>query len=799
MSTKIKAIHIKALRGISALNLELNGKNLVLKGDNGTGKSSIGDALEFFFTGQVAHLKGAEGLSNKKHLPHVNFTDKDLAVKLHFDPGNISVKRTFKGIDNIPPRLKEYIEEGRHSTFILRRAQILEFINSKPADRYRSLGNIIGIADLDEKELVLMGVRDELKGRVESIQSEYKEILNEISELIQKKISKIDEVLSRLNNMLKQKGLPTVDLLTELNNYSKELIPNIRATVNKEDLASVTAIQTILMDIPIPGEFLHDTKELNSKIEELIRKRSKSYTNEQSLLELAKDVIAEKESDICPVCNQPINRTELLESLSQRIKTLIGLTKEASNLRTSIEPLKSTIDRVVSRLEDLLGKLSRFDKLSIYSREIETLIHDGKKLQEKIASAKQLNNLIPVDDLINWSSKVNKVTSNLQNECKNLLNEIGPTEEEKNIIEAIDLVTRVSVKLNQAMKIQRDLEINKSSFRLAEIIFSSFSNAKKQITHKIYSEIQSGIKNAYLAIHPNEPIGDIELAVKEKRRASAKLDLELFGKKGDPRALSSEGHLDSLGLCIFLAFIKKFNTKFGLMVLDDVVTSIDSRHRQNIAKLIMNEFRDKQIIITTHDEVWFEHLRACQKAFGLEGNFINYEIINWDLVTGPQLKKAKILWEEIQEDIKRGDKIAAGNKARQYLERLLKEACNNTQAAVPYKLDGRYEIGDLFEAAKQRLQKLTKGTSIENSIVKCFQELSRTTFMANPLSHDNVLQEELSLEEVRGFCDAVHNLDETLSCPFCHNRLIYDKQFRALRCSSEKCEDPISIEVPQTV
>ncbi len=69
----------------------------------------------------------------------------------------------------------------------------------------------------------------------------------------------------------------------------------------------------------------------------------------------------------------------------------------------------------------------------------------------------------------------------------------------------------------------------------------------------------------------------------------------------DPRGFNSEGHLDSLGLCIFLAFVKHFNAGFPLMVLDDVVSSIDARHRSHICDLPLEEFSDYQLFVTTHD------------------------------------------------------------------------------------------------------------------------------------------------------------------------------------------------------
>ncbi|HMR68167.1 MAG TPA: hypothetical protein PKE64_29490, partial [Anaerolineae bacterium] len=87
-------------------------------------------------------------------------------------------------------------------------------------------------------------------------------------------------------------------------------------------------------------------------------------------------------------------------------------------------------------------------------------------------------------------------------------------------------------------------------------------------------------------------------------------------KNDHPLGYFSEGHLDSLGLCIFLAFIKRFNTNVKIIILDDVLTSVDSGHRMRVAQLLAQEFGDYQILITTHDEMWAQQLATVMRNVG---------------------------------------------------------------------------------------------------------------------------------------------------------------------------------------
>ena len=95
MTVKIKSINVRAFRGIPKLELDLDGKSLILRGENGAGKSSLVDAIEFFFTGRVSHLEGTQGISLLKHGPHINYGRDDVMVSLSFNTGSTLLSRNF--------------------------------------------------------------------------------------------------------------------------------------------------------------------------------------------------------------------------------------------------------------------------------------------------------------------------------------------------------------------------------------------------------------------------------------------------------------------------------------------------------------------------------------------------------------------------------------------------------------------------------------------------------------------------------------------------------------------------------
>ena len=61
---------------------------------------------------------------------------------------------------------------------------------------------------------------------------------------------------------------------------------------------------------------------------------------------------------------------------------------------------------------------------------------------------------------------------------------------------------------------------------------------------------------------------------------------------------------------------------------------------------------------------------------------------------------------EIEDYLKKTDIRAAASLLRYYLEHVFREICDNLQARVEFRGDGRYELGDLLPPAVKRFRSL---------------------------------------------------------------------------------------------
>ncbi len=164
----IDEVDIKYLRGITSCSLSLQGKWLYLLGENGTGKSSFVDALEYFFTGGVQHLQGAQGLSIRDHLHHVDELAENVSVAVRFggDASYDVVRKGSQNISAVPTNLKGYFDSAASGTFMLRRETLLRFICAVPSNRFEALDALIGIENLEDVELTMNHAQNKRQARV---------------------------------------------------------------------------------------------------------------------------------------------------------------------------------------------------------------------------------------------------------------------------------------------------------------------------------------------------------------------------------------------------------------------------------------------------------------------------------------------------------------------------------------------------------------------------------------------------------------------------------------------------------
>ena len=186
----------------------------------------------------------------------------------------------------------------------------------------------------------------------------------------------------------------------------------------------------------------------------------------------------------------------------------------------------------------------------------------------------------------------------------------------------------------------------------------SLLDALQAPMNEIYKEIQGGNAKPIRLELPGEDDTN-------QQRMQLVIDFADNRPSVAPGGYLSDSQIHSVALALRLAAIKKFNGAAPVIALDDVVTSYDADHRRAIGALLAKMFADCQIILVTHDERFFNHLKD-QLA---DKNWQYTRIIGLDPAFGPRFADHKVTDEMIADRWAKGE--FAANEMRQAEEEWL--------------------------------------------------------------------------------------------------------------------------------
>ena len=218
----------------------------------------------------------------------------------------------------------------------------------------------------------------------------------------------------------------------------------------------------------------------------------------------------------------------------------------------------------------------------------------------------------------------------------------------------------------------------------------------------LYDEAQKDFSTFYRAIN-----GEDEATFTAKltpTKGSLGLDVNFY-ERGlyPPAAYHSEGHQDGMGVCLYLALMKRlFGTQFTFALLDDVVMSVDADHRYEFCKLLKTHFPDTQFVITTHDRLWAAQMRSA----GLVSTKTSIAFHSWTIDSGHLVESNLAIWDEIAAALDKGKVEAAAAALRHHLEFVCWHMADQIAATPPFRADGNYELGELMPAVLRQMKAL---------------------------------------------------------------------------------------------
>ncbi|MES2268691.1 MAG: AAA family ATPase [Bacteroidota bacterium] len=747
---KLDKLHIKKFRGASqpiTLEFDQSKKITMLFGENGMGKSTIADALVCLCTDKLGSISDKSSI-DKDYIRTLNCQSSEVAIKLETNTGTYLAKLNGTGssfvktpIDNIPT--------VRH----LRRSQIISLIDAEPSKRYEALKDYIDVANIIKSE-------DELR-------KAHRTTINAL-ENIRKAIIYAE---STLKNSWEAEGSPNTSFhewakleadkdITEQQLLHQSYIGIIGAWREVESKRGevVKALKNYNICIVNETDFLKIITDLEAGNSSL----DNSLLN--VLIEAEKFIKNKSEIENCPVCERPENKNDLLIKISARVE----LMKEFQKAQLNLKEAKKLKEQSENTLKTLVK--SFIDELDIFIPKFNLYVDNTDSLQDI------LNEIADGNNNNDKYRSVNKNLLLIVKKIKEIELDAGKILKSINQYNLIKQHHNTSV-INRSKRIKANYlaDATEKALQIVE------STRKRFIEEELLS-ISKDVEEFYQKMHPDEQLGGIKLFLKPGAKNSLELNADFYTSLSvTPQSLYSESHLDTLGICIFLALAKKYNDGNTILILDDVVMSVDEDHLDRFIELLHEQVHSfSHILITTHYRPWKDRYRH-NRAPTDQVHFV--ELRKWNLATGIRLQNSKIDIHELRNAIDADyfDRQRISNLAGTILENILDFLSIKYQCKISRKVRQDYVLSELLNCLSSKLLKVMKVAHLEKNSEGVYDDLLKINeYELKPIidvlkqlsairnqvgSHYNFDGSLVSDSDIEEFGNKVYDFAKLLICP----------------------------------
>jgi ABC-type transport system involved in cytochrome c biogenesis ATPase subunit len=582
-------------------------KNLVIIfGENGTGKSTIVDAIDLVCNRSAGSIGEISSASVREHLHSLGATQAQLRVEVECDgaicTGRASGRNVVVPAAPPPPAAQ-----------ILRRSKLHSLVMASPSERFAQLKRLIDIEGVLKSEDNLSKTINELRQKVNENTRTLSEAQQQLQEAFQEEHTPEEIGLSPEEWAKRRVAVSSMDLEANAKALDALLVSWERAEPLK-DAADASQAE------------LDQARALHAKAEEELKALLTTLPQVVGeIVPVLNDTVvyldAAPQTEECPVCERPIAPQDVRQRLVDRLKPLEALDAQQKATKKAADEVarlyKSTATGYSNLRDQLRGFLDQWANASDAVQAVAPL---------------------SLEDYAHLRADEPKLTRPIINECYALMAFLGPRK-----AAAIELRDRWQKQANQLGSIRRALETVKrvranaerlqNTLQQLELMLEVVRSTRIAFTNNVLDAIADDCDRLYQSIHPKEGIGAVRFQLDQERRGSLHQTGTFAGREGiAPQGYFSESHLDTLGFCFFLALARYTAGRGCVIVLDDVFASVDLHHIQRILHLLLEEAEHfGQIILTTHQRRWPESVKTHQVS---RANVQLLELHLWDIQNG---------------------------------------------------------------------------------------------------------------------------------------------------------------------
>ncbi len=818
---KIKRIQISGFRGIPPVNSPNNvdidltdssspnePKDLLLFGPNAYGKSSIADALEWFFKEDVRGSAYFEEYSAKDNIhmklgePGFNQTAV-IELQIVHNGNEFTVRKELGGdgliVNESLTGLHAELQKAKDEIVVLDHEQFHKFVVAANKDKWGSFSSLIGYEELDQ----MRGGLDSLTGNSLTANLGTEKLHKDIDTQRQK--WQVDLVNACQEYGCSQNLLE--ELRIEFRNRLETNLVSLSLDVPEIDALDQEYWGNLLERVKTPNDIVQAAERLNKfqsqrdklvgldpiwienlpllgNLTQRLAPKKSSFDKEilAAFYQTGIKVLSEKKTDpdLCPFCGQVYDTVQLENHVKDKHTALNfdEIQSDHASLKEAWDVIKTIVK---NRQRDLLSS----EQTAV--QESFRAVADFSKMEAAVSLSD-----FDSEYILEWLEKAKRLSKEIDRaretvELEIPQAEIAASNPNAEIQETVNDLLRFWTTLTTLSQRKQEIERLERKFEISKQVTTGLQGAARQFrtelndfSGRVATLINADVKKYYKELHPEDDVvPSLEVSLSgTQRQVTLKCTYKgIPDKTAVP--LLSESHRNSLGMAILLSFMKYKRHIVGspveFCIFDDVMQSFDMEHRTNLLGLLENpnfpEICDQQIIFFTHDRTLADLVKRPGEH-SVRDYWLRVDIRNWWLTRmllesekdSDPLQKARYYIGE-------NDEIAAGIYIRRALEQIYKSILGKTSTRTPFS-DKPWSVGmeKYREYIVDEINELwSDGKGFVDPNTPLFQQIFTSQRILNFTVHDSqFLENPMTMGDVQSALVLVEQLKDRFRCPTCH-------------------------------
>ena len=498
----------------------------------------------------------------------------------------------------------------------------------------------------------------------------------------------------------------------------------------------------------------------------------------EAFLKAGYSVLAETDSDNekCPFCFSPFDIDILKQNIVIRIKEIEELNGRYTSISAEKADFVFELQELTRSALNLSGFIDDFVQDKQFADAVVDLQQELPVIGDRIEKCFGILDKVEVDCAI--LEKAIAVLQLYSDSIEDKVKSLTLSESENKALESYQIIIGMSKAFNQRTRNKQVVDTFRLQLNTLEDIYESFVEVQNTAVQKVLDAISEDVNLFFNKLLPSSSIDKVRLKLLGEQ--GIEFEYSFHGVvTHPPKKYLSESYLNCLGIVLFLASAKLFNSQCQFFILDDIVTSFDSKLRRMLIRLLKQEFFDWQIVLLTHEEFWF---KIMQRELANSGWIFHKVAYSAELGTTLDSRPVD-LRSSIQSKLDAGN--LSGNDLRIFLESSLKEICFRLKVLVEYRANEINEdrmSGELLSSLRNTLSR-KNGKEILNTNV--LQNLEGSSLVINKDSHDS--SESVEEEDLRVVLEDIDKLLSIFVCSHCNNWIDANNTKAGVKVITCKC------------